>query len=44
MLGYALGYRDGESRLGCQIKVTKELADWLEAGKDEGRVISLPRY
>ncbi|WVQ95440.1 hypothetical protein IAU59_002537 [Kwoniella sp. CBS 9459] len=40
MLGYALGYKDGESRLGCQVKVTKELGEWA----DNGGVISLPRF
>lgn len=40
MLGYALGYRDGESRLGCQIKVTKELGEWCA----QGGTIGLPRY
>jgi hypothetical protein len=40
MLGYALGYRDGESRLGCQIKVTTELAEWSRSGG----VIGLPRF
>lgn len=40
MLGYALGYRDGESRLGCQIKVTTELAEWSRGGG----VIGLPRF
>ncbi|KAK8850758.1 hypothetical protein IAR55_004678 [Kwoniella newhampshirensis] len=40
MLGYALGFRDGESRLGCQIKVTKELGQWCE----NGGVIGLPRF
>ncbi|WWC64948.1 uncharacterized protein I303_107562 [Kwoniella dejecticola CBS 10117] len=40
MLGYALGYRDGESRLGCQVQVTKELGEWCAAGG----VIGLPRF
>jgi hypothetical protein len=40
MLGYALGYRDGESRLGCQIKVTNELAEWSRGGG----VVGLPRF
>ncbi|WVW80720.1 hypothetical protein I302_102706 [Kwoniella bestiolae CBS 10118] len=40
MLGYALGYRDGESRLGCQIPVTKELGEWCK----NGGVIGLPRF
>ncbi|WWD20921.1 hypothetical protein CI109_105399 [Kwoniella shandongensis] len=40
MLGYALGFKDGESRLGCQIKVTKELVAWCEGGG----VIGLPRF
>jgi hypothetical protein len=39
MLGYAVGFRD-ESRLGCQIKVTPELAKWVE----EGGLIGLPRF
>lgn len=39
MLGYALGYRDGESRLGCQIKVDAKFAEWAKEG-----VISLPRF
>ncbi len=40
MLGYAIGYRDGQSRLGCQIKVTKELGEWVE----KGGMIGLPRF
>jgi hypothetical protein len=40
MLGYALGYRDGESRLGCQIKVTTELAEWSRGGG----IVGLPRF
>jgi ferredoxin len=40
MLGYALGYKDGESRLGCQVRVTRELAEWSKAGGTVG----LPRY
>jgi ferredoxin len=40
MLGYALGYRDGESRLGCQIRVTPELAVWAQAGG----IVGLPRF
>lgn len=40
MLGTALGYRDGPSRLGCQIKVTPELAVWAK----NGGVIDLPQY
>lgn len=40
MLGYALSYKDGESRLGCQVKVTPELAKWVE----DGGVIDLPRF
>jgi len=39
MLAYAIGRRD-ESRLGCQIEVTKELTEWVKQG---GR-IGLPRY
>lgn len=39
MLGYALGYRDGESRLGCQIKVDAKFAEWAKDG-----IISLPRF
>ncbi|ORY26809.1 Sucrase/ferredoxin-like-domain-containing protein [Naematelia encephala] len=40
MLGYAVGYRDGQSRLGCQIKVTEKLAEWVE----KGGIIALPRF
>lgn len=40
MLGYAIGYKEGESRLGCQIEVTKDLAKWC----DEGGIIRLPRF
>jgi len=40
MLGTALDYRDGPSRLGCQIKVTPELSLWAE----NGGVIDLPRF
>lgn len=40
MLGTALEYRDGPSRLGCQIKVTPDLSLWSE----NGGVIDLPRY
>lgn len=40
MLGYALGYKDGESRLGCQVKVTPELGKWSEGGG----VLQLPRF
>lgn len=40
MLGYAVSYRDGESRLGCQIKVTRALAEWAK----EGGIIGLPRF
>jgi len=40
MLGYALGYKDEESRLGCQITVTDEMAGWCQ----EGGVFGLPRY
>lgn len=40
MLGYALGYKDEESRLGCQITVTEEMAGWCQ----EGGVFGLPRY
>jgi ferredoxin len=40
MLDYALGYREGESRLGCQIKVDGKLLEW---GKQGGE-LSLPRY
>ncbi|KAK4684574.1 hypothetical protein P7C73_g5604, partial [Tremellales sp. Uapishka_1] len=40
MLGYALSYKEGESRLGCQIKVTPELVKWVE----DGGVVGLPRF
>lgn len=40
MLGTAIGYKDGLSRLGCQIKVTPELSQWAGTG---GR-IDLPRW
>jgi hypothetical protein len=40
MLGYALGYKDDESRLGCQITVNDEMAGWCEGGG----VFGLPRY
>ncbi|KAG8946673.1 hypothetical protein FRC03_001317 [Tulasnella sp. 419] len=40
MLEYALFRNEAESRLGCQIQVTKELAKWNQ----EGGVIRLPRY
>lgn len=40
MLGYAIDFRDGESRLGCQIRVTPELAKWVE----EGGIIHLPQF
>jgi hypothetical protein len=40
MLGYALGYKDEESRLGCQIQVTAEMAGWCRDGGEFG----LPRY
>ena len=40
MLGYALGYKDEESRLGCQIKVSEDLGAWCEKGGEFG----LPRY
>ncbi|KIR24626.1 hypothetical protein I309_06546 [Cryptococcus deuterogattii LA55] len=40
MLGYAIGYKEGESRLGCQIEVTRDLAKWC----DDGGIIRLPRF
>jgi len=40
MLGYALGYRDDESRLGCQVIVSEEIGGWCEGGGEFG----LPRY
>ncbi|KAG9076032.1 hypothetical protein FS749_012238, partial [Ceratobasidium sp. UAMH 11750] len=40
MLAYAIKRKEGESRLGCQIDVTPELAAWVAAG---GR-ITLPRF
>ncbi|KAG8907114.1 hypothetical protein FRB99_005369 [Tulasnella sp. 403] len=39
MLEYAIGLEE-ESRLGCQIPVTTELADWLQGGGQ----IKLPRF
>lgn len=46
MLGYALGYKEGESRLGCQVRVTRELGEWAEReGEGEGEgVLRLPRF
>ncbi len=40
MLGYAIGFREGESRLGCQIRFTRELGEWVKSGG----VVGLPRY
>lgn len=40
MLGYAIGFKEGESRLGCQIQVTRELGEWAR----KGGVVGLPRY
>jgi ferredoxin len=40
MLAYAIKRKEGESRLGCQIDVTPELAAWVAQG---GR-IGLPRF
>lgn len=40
MLEFAVDYNDEASRLGCQIEVTPELAEWVE----EGGVIELPRF
>lgn len=40
MLDFALDYKDGLSRLGCQIPVTTELARWCA----DGGVIDLPRF
>ncbi|KAF8603663.1 ferredoxin [Ceratobasidium sp. AG-I] len=40
MLAYAIKRQDGESRLGCQIDVTPELAAWVA----EGGRINLPRF
>lgn len=40
MLAYAIGRKDDESRLGCQIDITPELAEWIAQG---GR-IRLPRF
>ena len=40
MLGYAIDVKEGESRLGCQINVTPELARWVE----DGGIIRLPRF
>lgn len=40
MLEYAIGRREGQSRLGCQVKVTKALLRWLEGGGE----LKLPRF
>ena len=40
MLGYAIGFKEGQSRLGCQIKVTRELGEWVAGGG----MLGLPRY
>ncbi|QRV78577.1 succinate dehydrogenase iron-sulfur subunit [Ceratobasidium sp. AG-Ba] len=40
MLAYAIKRKEGESRLGCQIDVTPELAAWVAAGGQ----ITLPRF
>jgi hypothetical protein len=40
MLGYAIGHRPSESRLGCQIKITAEIRKWAE----KRGVIGLPRF
>jgi Pyruvate/2-oxoacid:ferredoxin oxidoreductase delta subunit len=40
MLGYALGYREESSRLGCQVVVDEKLGDWCAQGGEFG----LPRY
>jgi hypothetical protein len=40
MLGYALGFNEDESRLGCQVKVDEKVGEWCKAGGEFG----LPRY
>lgn len=41
MLGYAIGFDEDRSRLGCQIRIDKALSDWsLQSEKG----IGLPRY
>ncbi|KAL7422459.1 hypothetical protein Q5752_003107 [Cryptotrichosporon argae] len=40
MLGYALGYKDGRSRLGCQVRVDDGLAAWAARGGE----IGLPQF
>jgi ferredoxin len=40
MLGYAIGFKAGISRLGCQIQITPEVKEWAKAGG----VIDLPRF
>lgn len=40
MLYTALGFRDGESRLGCQVRVSEELAEWNR----QGGAITLPEF
>lgn len=40
MLGYALGFNEDESRLGCQVKVDEKVGEWCKSGGEFG----LPRY
>jgi hypothetical protein len=40
MLGYALGFNEDESRLGCQVVVDAGLGEWCKSGGELG----LPRY
>lgn len=40
MLFTAVGYREGESRLGCQVRVSEELGRW----NDKGGEMELPQY
>jgi hypothetical protein len=42
MLGYAMDYNENESRLACQIKVTREFADWSLQEGCKG--VGLPRF
>jgi hypothetical protein len=42
MLGYAMDYNENESRLACQVKVTREFADWSLQEGCKG--VGLPRF
>lgn len=40
MLDYALGIREEQSRLGCQVMLTEELSEWSLRGNG----VELPEY